>query len=123
MGIGSTHDGSLEQSVVFVNGHQRLYDECNEAQVVLRCLAWSVQQCAGICRKTPVIVLAATVDAGKRFLMQQHAESMFASYFLHQRHQQHVMVYGEVGLFEDRCQLKLVWCHLVMAGLAGNGKL
>ena len=29
------------------------------------------------------------------------------------------MVDGKVGLLEDRSQLKLVGCHLVMTGLAG----
>ncbi len=30
------------------------------------------------------------------------------------------MVYGKIALLIDRCQLKLVWCHLVMTGLARN---
>ena len=41
----------------------------------------------------------------------------------HQAHQEHVVVNGKVGLLEDRCQLKLVWCNLVMTGLARNTEL
>ena len=32
------------------------------------------------------------------------------------------MINGEVGLLEDRCQLKLVWCYLVVASLARNAE-
>ena len=28
------------------------------------------------------------------------------------------MVYGKIAFLIDWCQLKLVWCHLVMTGLA-----
>ena len=50
--------------------------------------------------------------------MEQHAETMFASHALHDGHEQHVVVNGEVGLLEDRRQFELVWCDLVVAGLA-----
>ena len=33
------------------------------------------------------------------------------------------MVHGQIGVLEDRSYLKLVGCHLVMAGLAGDGQL
>ena len=48
---------------------------------------------------------------------------MMASHLLHQAHQEHVVVNGKVGLLEDRCQLKLVWCYLVVTGLARNTEL
>ena len=33
------------------------------------------------------------------------------------------MVVGKVSLLVYRCKLKLVWCHLVMAGLERNTEL
>ena len=49
--------------------------------------------------------------------MQQHAETMRAGHLAHQRHDQHVMVYRQVALLEDRSKLELVRCHLVVACL------
>ena len=53
--------------------------------------------------------------------MQQHLESVTAGYLVHQRHEYQVLVDGQVGLVVDGRQLELVGCHLVVAGLAGNG--
>ncbi len=122
MGIGCTHDRSLEQAVVLIYTHQSLCDEDYEAEVILRCLARTMEQNAGICSETPVVVLTGTVDACEWLLMKKHAETVMASHLLHQAHQEHVVVNGKVGLLEDRCQLKLVGCYLVMAGLARNAE-
>ena len=46
--VCGAHDRSLQQTVVLVNRHQGFHDERHEAQVVLRGLARSVQQHAGI---------------------------------------------------------------------------
>ena len=123
MRIGCAHDRSLEQTVVLIYTHQGLCDEDHETEVVLWCLARTMEQNASICSETPVIVLTGTVDACKWLLMEKYAETVMASHLLHQAHQEHVVVNGKVGLLEDRCQLKLVWCHLVMAGLARNTEL
>ena len=55
--------------------------------------------------------------------MQQHAERMTTGYFLHDRHQQQVVVVGQIRLLEDRSQLKLVWSHLVMTRFHRNTEL
>ena len=65
-------------------------------------------------------MLAGTIDTVERFLVQQHPETMLAGYALHDGHQQHVVVYGQIGLLKDGSQLKLVGSHLVVTGLAGN---
>ena len=49
VGIGGRHDRCLEESVVTVDAHECLYDEDDEAQVVLGRLARSVEQDAGVC--------------------------------------------------------------------------
>ena len=123
MRIGSAHDRSLEQTIVLIYTHQSLCDEDYEAEVILWCLAWTMEQDAGICSETPVVVLTGTVDACEWLLMEKYAETVMASHLLHQTHQEHVVVNGKVGLLEDRCQLKLVWCYLVVTGLARNTEL
>ena len=122
MSIGSAHDARLKQSVVLINSHQCLNDEHDEAEVVHRSLARSVQQYAGIGSETPVFVFARTVDACERLLVQQYAEAMMTCNLLHERHEQHVVVDGKVGLLEDRSQLKLVGRNLVVACLAGDAQ-
>ena len=117
MGVAGVHDAGLEQSVVLVDGHERLHGEDHEAQVVLTRLAWSMEQDAGVGGERPVVVLARTVDAVERLLVEQHLEAVLVGHALHERHEQHVVVHGEVGLLEDRSALKLVGGHLVVACL------
>ncbi len=47
---------------------------------------------------------------------------MFPCDFLHQRHEQHVVVHGQVGFFENGSQLELVGGHFVVARLAGDAQ-
>ena len=123
VGVGCTHDGSLQESVVAPYGLQRLYDEHHEAQVLLCRLARCMQQHTRIGGKAPVVVLTRTVDACEGLLVQQHAEAMMAGDALHELHEQHIMVDGEVALLVDGCQLELVRCHLVVTRLHGNAQL
>ena len=55
--------------------------------------------------------------------MQQAAESVFAGHLFHERHDEHVVVDGQVALLVNRSQLKLVRSHLVVAGLARDTQL
>ena len=107
---------------MLVNAHQGLYDEDYKAEIVLRCLACCMEQYAVIGAETPVVVLAGTVDASEWLLVKEHTETMLVSHTLHQTHQEHIMVYGKIAFLIDRCQLKLVWCHLVMTGLARDAE-
>ena len=47
---------------------------------------------------------------------------MLTCHLLHERHDKHIVVDGEVHLFIDWRQLKLVWSHLVMTCLTRNAK-
>ena len=69
VGIGGTHDRGFQESVVAIYCHQRLYDERHEAQVLLWCLPWCMQQYAVVSRQTPVVVLTAAVDAVEGLFM------------------------------------------------------
>ena len=107
---------------MLIDTHQGLYDEDHEAEVILWCLACSMEQYAGIGAETPVVVFARTIHTSEWLLVKEHTETVLVSHTLHQTHQEHIMVYGKIALLIDRCQLKLVWCHLVMAGLARDAE-
>ena len=107
---------------MLVDTHQGLYDEDYEAEIVRRCLACCMEQYACIGAETPVVVLARTVDAGEWLLVKEYTETVLMSHTLHQTHQEHVVIYCKIALLIDRCQLKLVRSHLVMAGLARDAE-
>ena len=106
-----------------IDCHQRLDDEGDEAQVVERRLAWAVKQYAGIGGEAPVAVLAAAVNARKGLFVEEQTEAVLACHFLHQAHDEHVVIDSKVRLFVDRCKLELIGSHLVVARFAGNAKL
>ncbi len=122
MCVGGTHDGGFEQTVVAVNAHERFDDEHEEAEVVLRRFAGAVEQCARVGRKAPVVVLTRTVDASEGLFVEEAAEAVLACNLAHERHDEHVVVYGQVALFENRRKLKLVGSNLVVARLAGDAE-
>ena len=122
MSVGSTHDRSLQESVVTIYTHQCLYDEDYETKCIFRSLARTMEQYASICRKTPVVVFTRTIDTIERLFVKQSTETMLASHLLHEAHQEHVVVNGKVALLKDRSNLKLVRCNFVVASLARNTK-
>ena len=65
-------------------------------------------------------MLTATIDALKRFFMEQNMKPMFMSHFFHEPHEKHIMVDSQVTFFENRSQLKLARSNLVVASLARN---
>ena len=68
-------------------------------------------------------MLAASVDAVERLLMENHLEMMLLGYFRHENHQEHVLVDGPGHLAEYRRALELVRSHLVMPCLELDSKL
>ena len=115
--VRGAHDGCFEQSVVFVDRHERLDDERDEAQILFGCLARSVEQDARVGLQGPVVVLTGAVDAGKGLLMEQTAEAMLARHVAHERHDKHIVVDGQVTLFVDRGEFELVRGDLVVTCL------
>ena len=87
VGVGCTHYRCFQQSVVAIHAHERFYDEHHKAQVVVIALARRMQQHARIGRQAPIVVLSAAVNAGERLFVEQHAETVLACHFLHERHQ------------------------------------
>ena len=54
--------------------------------------------------------------------MQESTEAMLAGHTLHERHEEHVMVNGQVSVLENGSHLKLIGSHLVVTCLHGNAK-
>ena len=108
---------------MLVHSHQGVYDECYEAQIVFRSLAWSVEKDACVSAERPVVVLARSVDALKWLFMKENSESVVACHATHEVHDEHVVVYGEVAFFKYWSQLKLVWRHFVVSCLYRYSKL
>ena len=106
-----------------VDSHQRVHHEGDEAQVLFLRLAGGHQQDASVRAQRPVVVLARAVDALEGLLVQQDAEAVRAGHLAHQRHDEHVVVHGQVAFLEDGCQLKLVGSHLVVARLQRDAQL
>ena len=67
-------------------------------------------------------MFAAAVDAFERLFVEQATETVLAGCFVHQRHEQHVLVDGQIAFFVYGCELELVWCHLVVARFAWNAQ-
>ncbi len=82
-----------------------------------RGLAWSKKKCTCISAKTPVVMLAGTVDSRKRFLMQKHPEIMTPRHLIHHRHKKHIVVIGKICLLEYRGKFELIGSNLVVACL------
>ena len=61
-----------------------------------------IQADAGVGAQRPVVVLARAVDAFEGLFVQQDTETVLAADFTHQRHDQQVVVVGEVAFLEDR---------------------
>ena len=71
----------------------------------------------------PVEVLARSVDAGKRLLVQQAGEPVLRRRPPHRLHRHHLMIGGEVGVLEHRRDLVLARRHFVVARLHRHADL
>ena len=88
----------------------------------MRIVARIKQVDTGVRSDGPVVVLSATVDAGKRLLVQQADHAVVAGYALQRDHDQLLVVTGHVGVLEDRSDLVLAGGHLVVARLDRNAE-
>ena len=71
----------------------------------------------------PVEVLARSVDAGERLLVQQAREAVLRRRPPHRLHRHHLMIGGEVGVLEDRRDLVLARRHFVVPRLHRHADL
>ena len=89
----------------------------------MRCATRVKQVTLGGVTYRPVDVLAGTIDAGKRFLVQQTQKAVFLCRAFHQGHHQLLMVSRDVCCFEVWCDLKLTRRHFIVVRLGGNPQL
>ena len=92
-------------------------------QIALGIFARSQQIFPCVGTKRVVVVLARTVDACKRFFMQQTGKPMLFAQGAHRFHNQLVVVTGNVGSGILRCQLMLGRRRFVVLGFATDAHL
>ena len=78
---------------------------------------------AGVGGDGPVVVLARSIDARERLLMQKAAEAVALSSFLQNTHRDHLMIDGDICVLKGRCEFKLTRRDFVVASLDGNAQL
>ena len=123
VGVGRSHHARLEQAVVPVDGGEGVHDEGYEAQVVPVRLSWSHERGSRVGPEGPVAVLAGSVHALEGFLMQENAEAVLARDLLHQGHQHHVVIDGDVAFLINGSKFELVRSHFIVAGLGRYAEL
>ena len=106
-----------------MHGAQHRGAEDEELDVLVRRLARAEQVGAGVVAHAPVQVLARTVDARERLLVQQARQSELRRDPLHHLHRDHLMVGGEVRVLEDRRDFILARRHFVVARLDRHAHL
>ena len=78
---------------------------------------------ARVGREGPVVVLPGAIDASEWFFMDEAFESMLSGHVLEDVHRDHLVIDGDVGLFEGWGQLVLAGGDLVMPSLDGDAEL
>ena len=112
-----------QQPLPLVDGAQHGRAEHQELQVVVRARAGAEQVVALVVAHRPVQVLARSVDAGERLLVQEAGEPVLGRGPPHRLHRHHLMIGGEVGVLEDRRDLVLAGRDLVVARLHRHADL
>ena len=105
-----------------IHGVNHRAERSEEDGVLVRVLA-RVQEVGLAVVYRPVVMLAGTVDAGKRLFVQQAHEAMTVGDLAEHFHNLHVVVAGEVHFLEHRGKFKLCRSDFVVAGLRRNAEL
>ena len=116
-------DRDAQQILIIVDS---LYDGAEEQQelgVLVRRVAGRQQVLPFVGAYRPVVVLAGTVHAGERLLVEQADQSVLRRDLLHDLHRKLVVVGRDVRGRVDRRQLMLGGSHLVVLGLGHHAEL
>ena len=119
--IAGRSDGSAQELLIVVDGLDHRGEEDDELQVVERGVA-RIEQVLGLGAERPVVVLARTVDALERLLMQQADQIVAGGDELHLLHHDQVLVDGLVDLAIDGGELMLAGGNLVVLSLGGDAE-
>jgi hypothetical protein len=121
--VAGAGDAGAQQALPLVDRPQDGRAEHEELHVFVRVLARAEQVVTLVVAQGPVEVLARPVDARERFLVQQARQSVLRRDPPHRLHRHHLMIGGEVRVFEHRRDLVLARRHLVMPRLDRDADL
>ena len=111
-----------QQGPVEVNAPDHGATEQQELHVLVGSVAGIQQVALGGVAHRPVDVLAGTVDAFERLLVQQAVHPVLPGRVLQQRHGELLVIGGHVGGLEEGGDLELTGCHFVVASLGGDSQ-
>ncbi len=121
--VAGAGDAGAQQSLPPIDGAQHRRAEHQELHVVVRRVAGAEQVVAELVGQRPVVVLAGSVDAGERLLVQQAREAVLRRDLLQHLHRHHLVIDGEVGVLEDRRDLVLTRRDFVVPRLHRHADL
>ncbi len=121
--VARARDAGAQQTLPPIDGTEHGRAEDQELHVVVRRVARAEQVVAELVGERPVIVLARSIDAGEWLLVQQAGEPVFRRNLLQHLHRHHLMIDGDVGVLEDRCDLVLARRDLIVPGLHRDADL
>ena len=121
--VARARDAGAQQPLPLVHRAQHRRAEHEELHVVVRVLARTQQVVPLVVAHRPVEVLARSVDAGERLLVQQACEAVLRRRPPHRLHRHHLVIGGDVGVLEDRRDLVLARRDLVVARLHRHADL
>ena len=114
--------GGAQQVGVRVHGFNQRTDHGHELGVFVRIVAGTQPVLSVGTANGPVVVLAGTVHARKRFFVQEARETMLLAHAAEDLHRQHVVVHGQIQLLEHRRDFKLSGADLVVPGARGHAQ-
>ncbi len=121
--VGGRGHRHPQQARELVHGADHRGAEHQELRVLVRRVAGHQQAAELRVAQREVDVLARSVDTGERLLVEQALHAVLLGDGLERRHQQLLMVGGDVGPLEHRRDLELAGRDLVVAGLGRDAEL
>ena len=116
-------DGQTKQILIIVNGLDDGAEEEQELGILVRCGARREQVLAAVGRNGPVVVLAASVHAGKGLFVKQAYKSVSCRDFLHDLHGQLIVIRRDIRRCINRSELMLRRSYFVVFCLSKDAEL
>ena len=116
-------NGNTKQIRIFINRFDNRHQENKELDILCRSFSRIQKVYAVICDHGPVVVLTASVDSLKWFLMKEANKIMLVSNLFHNLHGQLIVVNCNICGIEYRSKLMLCRSNLVVFCFCRNTKL
>ena len=121
--VAGAGGGDPHQVRIIVHSLNNCHQKYQKLDVLRRGAAGVQKVHAVVGDQRPVVVLAAAVDAFKRFFVEQTDQVVFLGNLFHDLHGELVVVHCHIGRIEDRRQFMLCGSHLVVFGLGRDAEL